>query len=220
MRIPDTIEHGHIRSALSEILKQGDESIPKNRKSTKFDISSENKRFPPKYVICIANKYVNHVELSSRFNGGTETNNFLEALGFEIVFKDGTPWDFGVEPEDESKVFEEGAKKYKLHLSIERDSRVSQKAKKKRWKETGYFACDVCGFDFHKVYGKRGYRYIEAHHTIPVSELKKGQKTKLEDIALVCSNCHRMLHKSRPWLSIERLGEFIKQKDSTKLKVQ
>ncbi len=212
MRIPDTIEHEHVVSALREIVRAGDHTIPKNRRSTKFDVLFEKKRFPPKYVICLANKYANHVELSHRFKGGTETNNFLDALGFEVVLKDGTPWGFGVEPEDESKVFEEGAKKYALHLIKERDSRVSQLAKKNRWKEVGFFACDVCGFDFHKAYGKQGYRYIEAHHTFPVSELKRGQKTKLEDIALVCSNCHRMLHKRRPWITMDWLGELIKQR--------
>ncbi len=221
MRIPDTIEHEHILSALKEIILRGEKSVPKKRYSTKFDVLFEEKRFPPKYVVCIANKYVNHVELSPQFNGGAQTNNFLEARGFRIVHKnDGAPWGFGVEPEDESKIFEEGARKYKLHTSIERDSRVSRRAKEKRWKEAGCFVCDVCGFNFHEFYGDRGYRYIEAHHTVPVSELKKGQKTKLEDIALVCSNCHRMLHKARPWLSIERLEGIVKRGGPAILKTQ
>jgi len=49
-----------------------------------------------------------------------------------------------------------------------------------------------------------GRGFIQAHHTIPVSELRKESKTKVRDIALVCSNCHRMLHRRRPWLRIDR----------------
>jgi hypothetical protein len=216
MRIPDTIGRGHILAAIEEIVRLGDKSIPKNRRSTKYDISHNKRRFPPKYVICLANKYVNNVELPPRFNGGAPTNNFLEARHFVIVDKAGRPWGFTVDAEDESKIFEEGSRRYKLHLSVERDSRVSKLAKAKRWKEANSMTCDVCGFDFYRFYGYRGYRYIEAHHTVPVSELKKGQKTRLEDIALVCSNCHRMLHKSRPWLSIRDLAQAIKGSDSEK----
>jgi ribosomal protein L44E len=211
MRIPDTIEPDHILSALNEIKRLGEQSIPKKRKSTKYDVLYENKRFPPKYVVCLAKKYVDQVVLPPRFNGGAPTNNFLEARGFKIVDKDGKPWGFSVDPEDESRIFEEGRRKYKRHLSIERDSRVSRLAKAKRWREVGAFRCDVCGFDFYEVYGNRGYRYIEAHHTVPVSQLKKGQRTRLVDIALVCSNCHRMLHKTRPWLSIRDLSRVRKR---------
>ena len=55
-----------------------------------------------------------------------------------------------------------------------------------------------------------GEDFIEGHHTIPVSEMKPNHKTKPEEIAMVCSNCHRMLHRKRPWLSIDKLKELIK----------
>jgi putative restriction endonuclease len=63
--------------------------------------------------------------------------------------------------------------------------------------------------DFEKKYGERGKDFIEAHHTIPVSEMVPGQNTKVEDIALVCSNCHKILHRTRPWLSMKRLKEIL-----------
>jgi 5-methylcytosine-specific restriction endonuclease McrA len=217
MKIPDNIEHQHILKALEEIARRGTESIPRKRFSTRYDLLHEKKKFPPKYVISLANKFVNHVALPSQFNGGSPTNNFLEARGFEVVDKAGKPWGFYVDAEYELKNFQEGTRSYRLHLSIERDSRVSKLAKEKRWGEAGLFACDICGFDFEKSYGKRGYKYIEAHHTVPVSEMKKGQKTKLKDIALVCSNCHKILHKSRPWLSIQELIEIMQANDSRRM---
>nr|WP_257145970.1 HNH endonuclease [Bacillus thuringiensis] len=69
----------------------------------------------------------------------------------------------------------------------------------------GKLFCEICGFDFHKTYGELGKDFIKGHHIIPVSQLKEGEKTRLEDIIMVCSNCHRMLHRRRPWLSIAEL---------------
>ena len=71
--------------------------------------------------------------------------------------------------------------------------------------EKGFLSCDVCNFKFVDKYGLYGKDYIECHHTKPVSELRPGQKTKLSDLSLVCSNCHRMIHLKKPWLSIEEL---------------
>ncbi|MCY8497740.1 HNH endonuclease [Bacillus atrophaeus] len=50
---------------------------------------------------------------------------------------------------------------------------------------------------------------MEGHHIIPVSELEEDSKTKVEDIILVCANCHRMLQRKRPWLSKEQLKDIL-----------
>ena len=42
-----------------------------------------------------------------------------------------------------------------------------------------------------------------------VAEIKAGQKTKIEDLSLLCSNCHRMIHRRVPWLKIEELKSII-----------
>ncbi|MEX2447811.1 MAG: hypothetical protein WD404_03595 [Solirubrobacterales bacterium] len=31
-----------------------------------------------------------------------------------------------------------------------------------------------------------------------------------EDLALLCANCHRMVHAKRPWLSVEQLRSHLK----------
>jgi putative restriction endonuclease len=38
---------------------------------------------------------------------------------------------------------------------------------------------------------------IECHHSIPISQMDDNQKTKIQDIIMVCSNCHRMLHRKK-----------------------
>jgi predicted HNH restriction endonuclease len=97
----------------------------------------------------------------------------------------------------------------RAHKSRERNSEVVWIAKRNFKVKHGCLFCEVCGFDFEKHYGKLGCDYIEGHHTIPVSEMKPNHKTKPEDIAMVCSNCHRMLHKRRPWLSLGELKTIL-----------
>jgi len=71
--------------------------------------------------------------------------------------------------------------------------------------------CEACGFDFLKEYGERGEGFIECHHDIPISESGKGRKTKLSELSLVCSNCHRIIHRTRPWISVAELRKLVQQ---------
>ena len=113
-----------------------------------------------------------------------------------------------IDPEE--MLFPEGRGSYRLHRQIERNRKLVKAAKAKA-KQEGRLYCWVCDFDFAKCYGDRGEGFIEAHHTIPVSQLGENATTRLEDVAMVCSNCHRMLHRT-PWLSIEGLRDIcIKQ---------
>lgn len=54
--------------------------------------------------------------------------------------------------------------------------------------------CMVCEFDFVKVYGPIAEGFFELHHLRPLSSRPAGL-TKLEDVIVVCANCHRMLHR-------------------------
>jgi len=112
-------------------------------------------------------------------------------------------------PEDDEIEFPEGKILYRQHRRRERNRKLIDKAKQKAMKN-GQISCIACGFDFKKIYGDLGAGYIECHHTIPVSEYGENGTTKIDDLALVCSNCHRMLHRKRPWLSINELKELIK----------
>jgi hypothetical protein len=71
--------------------------------------------------------------------------------------------------------------------------------------------CKVCGFEFDEIYGLHGAGYIEVHHLVPLSEF--DGKTKVdpkEDMTVVCSNCHRMIHRRRSYvLSPEELRKMI-----------
>lgn len=100
---------------------------------------------------------------------------------------------------------EEGKILTRIHRYRERDLKLAKRKKEAFMQENGALFCEVCKFDFSKNYGEHGAGFIECHHTKPISEIDVGTKTKLSDLAVVCSNCHRMIHRKRPWLSIADL---------------
>lgn len=57
------------------------------------------------------------------------------------------------------------------------------------------YRCQVCGFNFERVYGELGREFAESHHRIPLAKLRGSVKTQLRDLVTVCANCHRMLHR-------------------------
>ncbi|MBK9765152.1 MAG: HNH endonuclease [Flavobacteriales bacterium] len=99
--------------------------------------------------------------------------------------------------------FPEGQVKYYVHRQAERNTEVVRIAKERFLLADPLACCQVCSFSYVQKYGDLGIGYIEAHHTIPVSEMKPGHETKPEDLVMVCSNCHVMLHRRRPWLNHE-----------------
>lgn len=72
--------------------------------------------------------------------------------------------------------------------------------------------CMVCNFNFGEFYGDWGEGFIEVHH---VQALHKNQGKKVEtnpetDLAVLCANCHRMIHRKRDIaLSIQELKAKI-----------
>lgn len=115
--------------------------------------------------------------------------------------------------EDEEKEYSEGQVAFRIHRTRERNPMVIKKAKERFMKEhNGRLFCEVCGFDFLEMYGERGRDFIEGHHTKLVSELSDGEKTRVKDIAMLCSNCHRMIHRN-PIITVSELTEILSQKN-------
>jgi 5-methylcytosine-specific restriction protein A len=115
---------------------------------------------------------------------------------------------FSVEPDDEDE-FPEGRILTRLHKYKERRSEAAKKKKRKVLREAGKLACEACNFDFVEFYGPLGQGFAECHHLTPIANLEPGHRTRLEDLAIVCSNCHRILHKSRPMMGVSQLRELI-----------
>lgn len=105
----------------------------------------------------------------------------------------------------------EGERKLVTHYRRERNPRIRQIAINNFLANNKTLFCEACEFDFEKKYGRHGRGFIECHHTIPVSKMKKNHRTKPQDIMLLCSNCHRIVHKSSKWLTLKELKGIIKK---------
>jgi 5-methylcytosine-specific restriction protein A len=119
---------------------------------------------------------------------------------------------YSVELDDEEE-FPEGKILTRLHKYKERRSEAAKKKKRIVLEKKGKLVCEACGFDFEQCYGSLGFGFAECHHIVPIANLEPGHRTHLEDLAIVCSNCHRMLHKSRPMFSVSQLRELIMLQD-------
>lgn len=99
-------------------------------------------------------------------------------------------------------------KSFRLHQKVE--GRVNTSKVKKHH---GY-TCQACDFDFQAAYGDLGKNYIEAHHLLPYAELAIGQLRKLDikrDFAVLCANCHKMIHRMESSADIEGLRNLVKR---------
>ena len=97
----------------------------------------------------------------------------------------------------------------RIHRYRERSRDLVDRKKSQFFGDHGSLHCEACGFDFLKIYGERGNGFIECHHTKPVSQLEEDGKTKVSDLVVLCSNCHRMIHRKKPWLKMDELKELL-----------
>jgi 5-methylcytosine-specific restriction protein A len=111
--------------------------------------------------------------------------------------------------EDDDEEFPEGRILTRLHKQKERSSRAVERKKESVLNSTGALRCEACGFDFHLNYGDLGRGYAECHHRVPLADLTEERPIRLVDLAIVCANCHRILHKSRPLMSVEELCALV-----------
>ena len=102
----------------------------------------------------------------------------------------------------------EERKRYVTHRSIERkNGHYYNEVKRVK----GY-KCEACTFDFRQTYGPLGDKYIEVHHLVPLSELREGESRKYnlkDDFVVLCSNCHRMIHRKDAPKTIEKFKKII-----------
>jgi 5-methylcytosine-specific restriction protein A len=102
----------------------------------------------------------------------------------------------------------EGGLALRAHLRRERDPKLRQRKLLDTKRRGLPVACEVCMFDFGRAYGTHGLEYIECHHRIPL-HISGETRTKLADLALLCSNCHRMIHRTKEWLTVEELRNLV-----------
>nr|WP_287410259.1 DUF3578 domain-containing protein [Pseudodesulfovibrio sp.] len=129
---------------------------------------------------------------------------------YSLIYRGGISpsYEVGAEdsPSDKKQTIEE-IRQYKVHKLIERNGNTSRKVKKIQ----GY-RCRACHMSFVEKYGELGKEFIEAHHLIPLANLEKGVATEYDiekDFAVLCANCHRMIHQLDDSSNLQELKEII-----------
>jgi hypothetical protein len=106
---------------------------------------------------------------------------------------------------DDEKKFIEGERR--AVTSTARNPQLRAAAKKK-WG----LDCYCCGFSFQRFYGSLGKGFAIVHH-LQLFEATNGRKRKatVEDVRVVCANCHDILHRENPPIDVEVLKQLISE---------
>ncbi|MBY7915378.1 HNH endonuclease [Vibrio fluvialis] len=71
-------------------------------------------------------------------------------------------------------------------------------------------SCKACGISFAETYGSLGSGFIHVHHIVPLSKIRRGYVVDpVNDLVPVCPNCHAMLHRKTPPLTIAELKQLL-----------
>jgi len=113
--------------------------------------------------------------------------------------------------------FSEGGIRMVAHRKRERDPKLRQRKIDHVMAEKHKLSCEACTFDFAEFYGEEwGKGFCEVHH-IKSLGATGPTKTTINDLSVLCSNCHRMIHKTD--LSVLEFAEKIAlRRDASKPK--
>ena len=100
---------------------------------------------------------------------------------------------------------EEGRRRLIQHLRRERN-RTLVKNKKKL---ASCLDCEICGFSFSRAYGSAIGDHCEVHHLVPLGEAEEITRTRVEDLAILCANCHRVIHLRNPPYSLAEVRSML-----------
>lgn len=92
--------------------------------------------------------------------------------------------------------YEEGIRRRREVTSFLRSGQLVKEAKRR-----SQGRCEICGLVASSLDREIGDRVLECHHLDPLAERADGKYiTTLDRVAIVCANCHRLLHSKRPAL--------------------
>lgn len=79
-------------------------------------------------------------------------------------------------------------------------------------RDGGRLRCEVngCGFDFKQRYGALGRDYAQVHHILPLAQRKRASETLLDELRIVCANCHAMIHRGGTSRRLQTIAAAIR----------
>jgi 5-methylcytosine-specific restriction enzyme A len=110
---------------------------------------------------------------------------------------------------DLEEVFSEGRVVTEAHSTRERKPQLRRRLLEHH-RRSGVLECGICGCS--APISELGEAIFEAHHIVPLS-IAAERRTKLRDMALLCANCHRLIHRAiaseKRWLNIQEARLII-----------
>lgn len=105
------------------------------------------------------------------------------------------------QPEAYEGTFHERLSRQAVRSKVLRDAKIRITLADK-----GRLECEVlgCKFDFLEVYGELGRGFAHVHHRRSLAKRKAG-RTTLTDLAIVCANCHAMIHRGGSCRTLQSL---------------
>jgi len=106
------------------------------------------------------------------------------------------------------KEYLEGARSACEQVTFRRNADLAKTAK-----DFYGYTCQICGFNPSDVYGD-SYKSValECHHLRPFCERgqdKPIEPTKLNDVTVLCSNCHKLVHSRDPVIGLEEAKAIL-----------
>lgn len=119
---------------------------------------------------------------------------------------------FPVAAPDIDPAVAEGGLALVRHYRRERSRELVRRKKRDFKARHGRLRCEACAFDFEAAYGDLGVDTCEVHHIKPLSDCSEPSLTSLDDLAIVCANCHRVIHRSQPPATIPAIRRIIRER--------
>lgn len=115
-------------------------------------------------------------------------------------------------PDEQLSELPEGEERTRVVRHRRRERRLRDAKIRETLAEHGTLCCEVegCGFDFEAIYGEPGRGYAQVHHLKPLATLVPGSLTRVEDLAVVCANCHALIHRGKELLSLEDVAAALR----------
>lgn len=153
-------------------------------------------------------------------NGPAKIRDFDQTITRRWLTREGGKWyacdgpTVGMIPEEvtaPSELFLEGALKSIQVNAYERSAQARDACI-----QYHKAVCAACEFDFSRAYGAIAKGLIHVHHIVPLSEIRKEyQLNPITDLIPLCANCHAVVHRRTPALSIAELREHLAAAQST-----
>lgn len=148
------------------------------------------------------------LQLDAPASGNTIPDHVAEALSEAwSAYLGKTDSGLGKADPELAAVEGEERRRFVSHRARERALREAKLNQARRASEDGRLRCEVpgCGFDFEAAYGRVGAGFAHVHHLRPLAEATAPTVTRLEDLAVVCANCHAVVHRGGACRPLETL---------------